>query len=829
MYDSTPDSVINLTRLEMDYSKYLNKPFFIGEHTWDTTQTYGTSISNLQIPESIFLYNDFLAAPFRQSCYYRARVKLYLQAAGTVNHSGMVVAYAQPLGSPTMAGGFTFNSALVCPHTFIFANQSNPVEVEVPFFNNFAYKAVGEADTLQFSRENTTAPQMESFSQVTLSVVNPLFAGASGSTSISISVHAEFMDMEFFVPKAVNPTWFQVQTLSESATNAIDGIFSVGRKFTMDFFDAARSVVRSYTGLHNPNQAAPVEKVYTQQRNNPNVVDCKVLYDKLDPYVDYSRFSDHPYFKTQTDEMDMGYLLSKPQHIGTFTVSTLDTSGTLLFSRPMYPIMEPGPNFSAIQSLFALLSLGWRGDIELHVQSVMNNFQYCKILVAKDYSKVLKTNHYPNMASQTALPTDTLEFAGGGVIRTVEVPFQSQASQLPISTDWTLDAFSHGIIRFYLAQPLVVSNNAPTTATFNVYIKCKPNFRFVGYSTRNFSDQHPQQPPPATIRMEVQSGSGEIDVVADQATLELPKKEPQISNDNDMRPIYNVRDYVRRLCHVGSIVLDPFSATNSSYSVKIDVASLLGVYNPFSDYKSKPFNALNPFQLIRKMYLGYRGGIKFKFRVRGVASCQLYYVPPLPFVEQGLGKEHQWGAMTPWLPVVNNEIGFDMPMLELGEVNQILKFPLPIVETPNMTVATSITRNAYDAIPGSTHILEGEIPYMNVADFVGSANVISDGGDTSYPRYADSLGYLVLSYAPMTYTNDTTDPVTEYADGYLDMFVGADDSARLGMQVFSPVVRLQNDPDSAGHTFQPYTPYHGTTLSAHPAYTCPACWFTKTA
>jgi len=98
LYETFPQINSVDKSLSMDFSRILNKPYFIENLTWDTTQNPFSSIGRLQIPGRLF--NNALARiPFESTTLYRAKITLLLQVAGTPMHSGMLIASALPVGS----------------------------------------------------------------------------------------------------------------------------------------------------------------------------------------------------------------------------------------------------------------------------------------------------------------------------------------------------------------------------------------------------------------------------------------------------------------------------------------------------------------------------------------------------------------------------------------------------------------------------------------------------------------------------------------------------------------------------------------------------------
>jgi hypothetical protein len=225
--------------------------------------------------------------------------------------------------------------------------------------------------------------------------------------------------------------------------------------------------------------------VIRNEVNFLNNVDQPTLLEKLDPFAQHDRIVRDYQFHTPQDEMDMRYLLAKPVWLGKFGVSTSTVAGKVLFNIPITPMVEfADTNYYSPMRLAYESSRYWRGTLRLHIQVVSTNFHFTKILVAKDYtshgSSLLTTL---TMNSVHNLPTDTLEFSGGGQIQTIELPYCAQDEQLECTRDPYRNGLQHGIVHGYLVQPLVTSGAVPASIEFHVYMSGGDDLQFYGYST----------------------------------------------------------------------------------------------------------------------------------------------------------------------------------------------------------------------------------------------------------------------------------------------------------------------------------------------------------
>lgn len=184
--------------LKMDFSRILNKPYFIKNITWDTTGTQFSLLDVTKIPLDIF--NNALAKiPFESSTLYRAKMSILLQVAGTPMHQGIILAGAMPVGyasDPLSVGSKQLvNSLMAAPHVFLNANEQTSARLRIPFYvNTLLDKTDLDRTTYNLNFTGTD------YAEVVMMVLNPLVSPTSGSTSVSISMHVVFDDMEFYAP-----------------------------------------------------------------------------------------------------------------------------------------------------------------------------------------------------------------------------------------------------------------------------------------------------------------------------------------------------------------------------------------------------------------------------------------------------------------------------------------------------------------------------------------------------------------------------------------------------------------------------------------------------
>jgi len=886
-------------KLEMDYSVILNKPFFIKNVNWVNTANVGTVLTTLNIPLDI-LSNPLVRIPFTASLYYRAKISVVLQVAGTPMHAGLLIASALPNGADSMfqAGGaingnLNMNKYMAAPHVFMSANEATPVILEVPFYVNSKLAAI----TINGS---SIVPENGNYAEVVVSVVNPLTPPTSGSTSLSISAHFMFTELEFYAPH-VDPDWvpqgFVAESFVEGAKGFVTNIFdrvTSGVKTTVsdaydlisstkaqmfDFIDSGRAYLRAFTGLHNPSDATISSKMAVQLRQNTNVVDAPIQIEKLDPYSQFSHFTRDYTFDTDIDEMLLSEICSKPMYVDTFGVRISNGEGDVLFSRPITPFQEIrgavynelGVDRATIQTTSLLqnihfLSRYWRGGLKLHIQSVMSNFHFCKLTIARNYSPdVNMITSVPSYLSVPNLMMETLEFTGHQV-HTIDLPYISPLEQLPCTTDMKLNALQHGMYYIYVHQPLVVNGSVPTNVKFNVYISGAEDLQFFGYATRPLMVNHFVSSTPTFNSSFIKDGElikvdntipyedkqvkdwektvavmrsykepvmvaensleslfiAEADVEEQQDIL-LHKHEQVNVKPTDLRPIVSVRDYTRRWSRAYYKKFGPDELAVFNGAIQVDVASLLGVRGPQTPGGVPGAGLLlgrHAPSILNYMFLGYSGGARFKISLLGSTISEIYYVPPgFHNYATDIINGREWRGTAPFPELLVAPAGSPYQLANSAQyaygefLPNVAEVPTllaqsPMQDKPNYLVSSGgvdvgfTTGDPNNRTPMTACTHEVEVPHMSPFRFVGNA---SKGYQPAVNNYSYQNANNNMGYLIIKLAS----PVL-YLPGptpvalALEIFVSTDDVGRSGYQVFAPTTVLPAIPVANGAAFNYY-------------------------
>jgi len=842
--------------LKMDFSRILNKPYFIKNIIWSNALTQYSVIDVTRIPLDIF--NNALAKiPFESSTLYRAKISVLLQVAGTPMHQGILMASAVPIGFTSdpafVSSKDVINSLMAAPHVFLNANEQTSTRLRVPFYVNSPLDKT-DLDRTTYNMNFTGTD----YAAIPIVVMNPLGVPTSGSTSVSISMHVVFDEIEFYAPHTdvsyvPIPGDLEAQGLLEdlkaAGSRAIDSTFSTVRKLTGDIFDIARAGIRQYTGLHSPNYPMLQSKTYVQSRNVANTTDTPVRFDKMDNFANHDRVVKDYIFETSQDEMDVKYLGTKPQYLGTFVVKTTDPAGTLCWSRPITPSQEfeltdyvnfagetiKTSKFSNLQQLLAYIHRYWRGGIKIHLQSSMTNFHFCKLAIARDYSvRTPSSFSYPTFGSIPNLMTEFIEFSAGGQIQTVDMPYVSQMSQLPCMSEWQGNSSQHGMYYIYLNQPLVTNGSVPTTIAFNVYISLCEDFQFFGYATNpirinypNFLSGIPTESPPdeegldlGTLKRTKSDLSQILEKFREQeleaqSSAPIPESTQEeltaspLSDSSvvcpDFRPVTNMRDHFRRFYKVYRQGLNATGLNNSNELITLDVADLIGqkssLVSPFTGTAVS-----STLDLTSKMYLGCSGGVRFKIVVSGTSSASAWYVPPGFTATEVFNNDAIFLSTIPrsrsTFPnaITLNSLMYQNLTDNSSLVDNSFSVQCPTLERANYAKASGVfsaynpTGGDVNYIPDATSILEFEIPNMSPYQFYGDVTKVSTlSANYLKASSTSALGHIVIFIPATALTGG------DRVGCNVAVYASYDDVTRHGYQVFVPPVVIPAYFDGPGN------------------------------
>lgn len=762
----------------IDTKPFVNRPFFVESFSWSNEAQYSLlPLSTRKLPTDVFTSNTSLEFALKLGAYFRSDLSLNISIAGTISHAGaLLVGILPPMPNftPTSQDNkFLINTFLSGPHCFLHANEATSAVLHVPWYCNTDVASLDIRPTL--SAKTTALPETNfpgNFATLAVMVLNPLSPSQGASTSLSLVVEACFSSLDIFVPSPKFLSYssqgiskiYSSQGLQSIASSAIDATTSYVKGVVGDAIDVARAGIKYYTGLHNPNIPLINNRMIVSQRNFPNNTTGEQFFEKLDPYPEIDRIVDRPIFNTNVDEMSMRHILSKPQYLGSFKVIVNDGVGKLLWSKPISP-KQGGLNSNLVTianniELIHYLSRAWRGSLNIHIQSVMNNKQQVKLRLIQLYNPptaVLQS--YPVYHSLLSAPTHLMEFTAGGQIQTINLPYLCRNQLTPCARDLNFEALFHGMYYIYLAQPLVISSDSPTDVNFNVYISGGDDLTFHGYATE-----------PANLTPLLNTSKTSLLTSAD-AIVDLLKttdpdvyvsqgitvmNEPQLNQElteysTDIKTIVPHQERLYSPIDIRPLVRRMYQ----TYTLDLPAGPTPLNLDQFLSERTYGGRPVSPLQMVSAMYYGKSAGFKIKIKIFNSADLQIAYVP-VQYNADNLGKSIRASTLGPlnqFSPYVLGTAGYAVPFQEMAQETSI-----------------------------NTKIYEFVIPNTNFYKFVGGPEKFQ-GIEASLLSVAGVGHLLIWSTIPTTIT----------------LYVGCTDESRFGFHSVAPIITpiIENDSLSA--------------------------------
>jgi hypothetical protein len=769
----------------IDAKPFVNRPFFVESVPWNTEPALTYLTYNIRrLPGDIFTSNPSLEAALKLGAYFRSDLSLSISLAGTIGHAGTLIAgILPPFPGDLIDGPSIINSILSGPHCFLSANEATSCVLHVPWYCNTDVASLDINPTPPVTRQAVCEGlKPGDFGTLVLFVLNPLTFSDGSSSSLNVTIEACFSSLDIFVPCPKYITFvtqglkdsFKTQGLQSIASAAIDATTSYSKKMVGDAIDVLRQGIKYYTGLHNPNIPLINNRMITTRRNYPNNTTGEQFFEKLDPYPEIDRIVDRPIFNTDVDEMSIKHILSKPQYLGTFNVREINQVGNLKWARPISPFQGGlnGRNQSVYSAnnleLFHSISRAWRGSLKIHIQSVMNNKQQIKLRVVQLYNPPFSASSgYPRYSDILSAPSHLIEFTAGGQIQSIELPYLCRNQLTPCAPDRSTEAFFHGMYYIYVAQPLVFSNDSPTSISFNIYMSGGEDLTFHGYATEPFVQSPYVLPRENTFddifsalvvsqKQKIQSLESKMDYFTQGLTvMNEPQKDATLESystsintdtahqERLYSPI-DIRPIIRRMYQADGLTL-------ANGPNVIDLNKLIG----------ERLNELYCYipQLVAGMYYGKNVGLKVKIKVfNSVNDSDLIvmFAPPQVNIDSNLNQFRR--------SIVN-------PTGDLGPYDVTGSYPFPLIEMSQY-------------VSGPTRLYEFVIPNTSIYKFIGGPQKFTYSTDTL--SIADFGSLILWNDAPPC--NITT-------------FFGFTDETRFGFHCMAPI-------------FRPYT-LNGVSASAY--------------
>jgi hypothetical protein len=248
------------------------------------------------------------------------------------------------------------------------------------------------------------------------------------------------------------------------------------------------------------------------------------------------------------------------------------------------------------------------------------------------------------------------------------------------------------------------------------------------------------------------------------------------------RPNTSIRDYLRFMYPQATKIINPTTTKNV---VAFDVHTLMNSFTN-SDY----------FQALSSLYMGLSGGVKLKFKITGATCASAMFVPPSAYcINGGFLRVYPMSNAVPTDP--NSLTDF----LEGMSYNPSIKsYTSPQIEMQDYTRPhNNAPSTLLTCRPGSTFVLEMAIPNMNPYNFAGNATKWF----SNYLDVETDLGVVYINF------DSSTDGIF-HAPVSIIPFVGLNDEARLGFQVYAPQKIIPTYTSTSPITLCRESPLHPT-------------------
>lgn len=720
-----------------DITKWVERPQVVESVTWSTALPPTFVLSSLNIPSDL-LVTKFNSTPFNSFKYWRGDIELHIQTSGTPFHQGTVImAYLPLVGAGPLVTQYTnnINTLTSIQHVILHANSSTSACMTIPFINPNLYVDTEASNFMD-----------QSLGRVVIVVMNPLKAATGASTSINVNVVAQFKNSQFKIPR------YQAEGLIEKYFGVSMGSViqkMLPKNIIADSVDMALGLI----GLDKPTsieRGPPMRMLGTSYMNS--TADIEYI-DKFTLFPSKLQETDASIFGVNDNEMLMSSLLSRFTYVGSFDQSTSNAPGTVLATVPLTPMIvpivtttstaAPYQSYSNNLPLLQYVSLPyhyWKGGLSFKIQVVGTSFHNTKIFAAIQYGK------YTASASPVSLPQATNQYGyafevnQGSTEFEFTVPYVSQYHQLliPGSAGFLYNqATTMGVLTIYVLNELAVSNNVPSSISYNLFLAGASDFALNTLSSTNsavvpnidyvFSAESLFEDPMAVTIQTDKNVISPSNIVAERS-------------DVSDQSVNSLIDYLKKYNLIFSGKA-PLSNTVPNYRLFY----INQLFRPPSLSSGDIINTafFNAFSTTSALYRGYRGPLRFKIVLRTAGdvtqSARVFYIPPRPV-----------SSLT----------------VEQAVVSALVDDPIAIVNRNRPWLHTNVANSV-------AKTMEIEIPYANYTNFI-------------VPGYNESdLGSLLIQFDA---ANSGADDV-QY-----DIFAALGDESKFGVFRGVPSVSIGLNP-----------------------------------
>lgn len=392
-----------------DLKQVLNRPTFMANINWTTTQATGTVLAYYNIPTDLLAYSSHKLQKLNYNQFMNADVVFRIEAAPIQFQAGRLWLCFEPYryqrGARAMYGypsQFTVLSGVEYDPA-----KPAPVEFRVPF------QSIVSSWDLPIGQFGC--------GQIIVYVLSPLNSSAS-TNSVTLSIQAWFDQVSLRVPtqlsavtaptrrKLPGPQGEPQQFQSAEAQSANRHVFSraltrISRVATMlgnfPILSSVAGPVAAFTniaartaaffGFAKPPDLSAPTKITMHNRAAWANADGPLPLVKLATCIDNEIDQSASYMPNPIDEMDISYVVSNPSMLNAWTWSTTDAVGTLITVIPVHPGLSTKISTGTDTfGTYATTPLGyvasmfkyWAGAMKFRMEAVATSFHAGRLMIA---------------------------------------------------------------------------------------------------------------------------------------------------------------------------------------------------------------------------------------------------------------------------------------------------------------------------------------------------------------------------------------------------------------------------------------------------------------
>lgn len=513
-----------IKEMAWDLTRMIERPTLVSTFGWNTGSSH---IWNYSIPGDM-LSIELVKVPFRNFQYWRGDVILRLQVAGSPLLQGILAMTFVPLITRSEGEDMLFDvsSMTINPTVYLYANTNTMAELRIPYNHVQSYLPTD----FVFNEALGDIPDY-SMGRVLIWVLEPLIA-VGGVGEITCSLFSIMENNQFKVPR----NSASIARAESFITSALDAIQDIGGSLAKPVMQAVATTVKDTITSFNKNSMQEVEDHATSSAmplnfigdvldtagdmlggvlsfmglDNPTIpVEKGRQIIKANGSMNYAQGPEHieklqvvpasmslvtaETFGSLADEMDLTYLTNRYSYFGSFTVTTSQTSGTLVFSVPLSPFPTlinkvGGPTTVTLGQIvqqtvhFPLLSYlaqpfrYWTGGLRYKMLVSASMMQTCKLFCAFNYGLlVAPTTSLVTSASQYG---SAIEITQGSNEFEFTVPYIASTPYKDVFNGIISDDNTMGTLNIYVMNSLIGPSSVAPQISIAMFIAGGEDFSY---------------------------------------------------------------------------------------------------------------------------------------------------------------------------------------------------------------------------------------------------------------------------------------------------------------------------------------------------------------